>query len=128
MTKRRFDAYEIDQVVEYAEGYCVPLTAGDIAKERQADNYKADFWTLYGHITGEGVIAIGDFDTEDAAREILALIRAGSRDLQAALEAQTIAAQAVIDAWEYGDLAAAVRALAATILTAAAALDEQDIS
>ncbi len=31
---------------------------------------EADVWTLYGHIDGEGVQAIGDFDTRDQAEEV----------------------------------------------------------
>jgi hypothetical protein len=36
--------------------------------------HEADVWTLYGHITGEGVQAIGDFPTRQTAEEIYALI------------------------------------------------------
>lgn len=36
--------------------------------------FEADFWTLYGHITGEGVQAIGDFDTCLHAEEVFARI------------------------------------------------------
>lgn len=101
MTQRYFDAYEIEHVVEYTEGFCEPLHDRNIEAEREAFNYKADFWTLYGHVTGEGVIAIGDFESEDAAEEVLHLIEsrpasslAGDqvfRDLLTALE-QAVAA------------------------------------
>jgi hypothetical protein len=30
---------------------------------------EADVWTLYGHIPGEGVMAIGDFDSREHAEE-----------------------------------------------------------
>lgn len=44
----------------------------------QVEDGEATFWTLYGHITGEGVQAIGDFKTRRAAEEVMALI-VGSR-------------------------------------------------
>ena len=31
---------------------------------------EADVWTLYGHIEGEGVEAIGDFPTREAAEQV----------------------------------------------------------
>src|SRR5271170_7909482 len=50
---------------------------------------EADVWTLYGHINGEGVQAIGDFDTRERAEEVFALITgmafAGSREVAARL-------------------------------------------
>jgi len=49
-------------------------------------------------------------------------LRLAGPDLLKALEEQTDAAQAVIDSWERGDLAGAVRALDASIETARAAL------
>ena len=45
-------------------------------------------------------------------------LRLAAGDLLAALEAETGAAQAVIDNWQQGDLASAVRALAAATKTA----------
>jgi hypothetical protein len=50
------------------------------------------------------------------------LRRLAARDLLEALEDQTDAAQAVIDTWEKGDLAGAVRTLAALIPSARAAI------
>jgi hypothetical protein len=49
-------------------------------------------------------------------------LRLASRDLLDALEAQTEAAQAVIESWAQGDLAGAVRALDASIQPARAAI------
>ena len=49
-------------------------------------------------------------------------LRLAARDLLEALEAQTEAAQAVVDAWCQGDLAGAVRRLDASLPTAQAAL------
>lgn len=50
------------------------------------------------------------------------LVRLAAHDLLNALEAQTTEAQAVIDAWEQGDLAGAVRMLDASIPAARAAI------
>lgn len=50
--------------------------------------------------------------------------RLAAAELLAALETQTEAAQAVIDAWEQGDLAAAVNGLDLTIAAARAAILE----
>lgn len=50
---------------------------------------EADVWTLYGHIAGEGVMAIGDFDTRERAEEAFCRITgmqfAGSREVAAHL-------------------------------------------
>ena len=34
----------------------------------QCTDDEADFWTLFGHINGQGVEAIGDFSSREAAR------------------------------------------------------------
>lgn len=34
------------------------------------DDSEAQFWTLYGHIDGEGVQAIGDFATREVAEQV----------------------------------------------------------
>jgi hypothetical protein len=34
------------------------------------DDKDAQFWTLYGHINGQGVEAIGDFSSREAAEEV----------------------------------------------------------
>ncbi len=49
-------------------------------------------------------------------------LRQAARDILTALQAQTDAAKTVIAAWEHGDLAAAVRALDASISMAGAAI------
>ncbi len=36
--------------------------------------FEADFWTLYGHIPGEGVMTVGDFDAREHAEEVYARI------------------------------------------------------
>jgi len=62
----RFDCYEIHGVKEYADAktkFC----------ERVPDA-EAGFWSLYGHIPGEGLQCIGDFDTREHAEEVYARI------------------------------------------------------
>ena len=49
-------------------------TSRDIAFVEPCEPYEADFWTVYGHIPGEGVQAIGDFDTSEHAEEVFARI------------------------------------------------------
>ena len=61
----RFDAHEIHSVREFDGGggkYC----------EQQVPEEEAEFWSLYGHVPGEGVICIGDFQTRQFAEEIYA--------------------------------------------------------
>ena len=61
-----FDAYEISGVREYGtrpDGYC-----------EQVDDSEAQFWSLYGHIPGEGVECIGNFNTRQHAEEVFARI------------------------------------------------------
>jgi hypothetical protein len=69
-------------------------------------------------------VATTDEDTPHALQEADACLMAGAPALLDALEAQTEAAQAVIDAWEQGDLAGAVRQLDASLGNARAAISE----
>jgi len=55
-TPKLFDNFEIEP--------CVGLPGGGY---EVCDPEDADIWTLYGHRDGEGVQAIGDFDTREAA-------------------------------------------------------------
>jgi hypothetical protein len=72
-----FDDYEISGVREYSEGvssFC-----------EQVDDEGAQFWSLYGHIPGQGVECIGDFKTRELAEETYAritgrLYRQGRKD------------------------------------------------
>jgi hypothetical protein len=61
-----YDAYEISGVREYGsrpDGFC-----------EQVDDADAQFWSLYGHIPGEGLECIGDFKTRQHAEEVYARI------------------------------------------------------
>lgn len=55
-----FDDYEIHPCKDY--GGCV---------EQVGDEGEADFWSLYGHIPGQGLECIGDFKTRQQAEEVL---------------------------------------------------------
>ena len=62
----RFDDYEIHGVREFDDGkgkYC-----------EQVSDEDAQFWSLYGHIPGQGVDCIGDFKTREHAEEVFARI------------------------------------------------------
>ena len=59
-----YDNYEISPCRRYEE----PDSPGKFYFE-VCDPHEADVWTLYGHITGEGVDAIGDFASREAAEE-----------------------------------------------------------
>ena len=58
--RKVFDNYEISPCKKYHH------TDGTSHIE-PCDETDAEYWTLYGHIGGEGVTAIGDFDSRDAA-------------------------------------------------------------
>jgi hypothetical protein len=65
----RFDAYEIQPSRCFEE----PDSPGQFYFEVCNPN-EADVWTLYGHIPGRGVEAIGDFATYQHAEEVFARI------------------------------------------------------
>jgi len=60
-----FDNYEISTCKRFEE----PDSPGRFYFE-VCEPHEADVWTLYGHITGEGVQAIGDFASRQAAEEV----------------------------------------------------------
>jgi hypothetical protein len=62
----RFDEYEVHGVREFDDGngkYC-----------EQVPDDEAIFWSLYGHIPGQGVDCIGNFKTREFAEEVYARI------------------------------------------------------
>jgi hypothetical protein len=65
----RFDDYEIQPCRRY-----IDRDEPQVSFVEPCEPSEADFWTLYGHIPGEGVQAIGDFDTCDHAEEVFARI------------------------------------------------------
>ena len=70
-----FDHYEISGVRDYGKGksrFC----------ERVNDD-EAQFWSLYGHIPGQGADCIGDFKTRQHAEEIYARITGRNYDQRA---------------------------------------------
>jgi hypothetical protein len=57
-----FDNYEISGCKKHEEGggsYIEPV-----------EDSEAEFWTLYGHTEGEGVMAIGDFRTRKITEDV----------------------------------------------------------
>ena len=64
---QRFDAFEIHGVREFRE-------AGMAWCEQVADT-EAQFWSIYGHIPGEGFVCIGNFKTRRYAEEVYARLR-----------------------------------------------------
>jgi hypothetical protein len=61
-----YDAYEVHGVREFGRGknrFC-----------EQVPDEKARFWSLYGHIPGQGADCIGDFKTREHAEEVYARI------------------------------------------------------
>ena len=68
-TLKVFDNYEISPCRRYEE----PDSPGRFYFE-VCEPSEADVWTLYGHIKGEGVEAIGDFATCHDAEEIYSRI------------------------------------------------------
>ena len=89
------------------------------------DDADAQFWTLYGHIDGRGVEAIGDFADREHAEEVFQRIvgepftgsyEAGSRlRLLYAAPRLLSACRMVVERWESGDLAEAARTCQAAI-------------
>jgi hypothetical protein len=76
----RFDAYEIHGIREFGKGkdrYC-----------EQVPDDEAQFWSLYGHIPGQGVECIGDFTTREHAEEVYARITGRRYGLTPAKEAR----------------------------------------
>ena len=65
----RFDDYEILPCRRY-----IDMDEPQVSFVEPCEPPEADFWTLYGHIPGEGVEATGDFDTRQHAEEVFARI------------------------------------------------------
>jgi len=63
-----FDAYEIHPVTEQVS------SDGSRFCEVTDDPAEASFWSLYGHIPGQGVMCIGDFASFAEAADIYARI------------------------------------------------------
>ena len=79
-----YDNYEISPCTRTEE----PDKPGHFYFE-VCEPHEADVWTLYGHIDGEGVEAIGDFATREHAEEVFRRITGihftGSREVPARL-------------------------------------------
>ncbi len=66
---KTYDNYEISPCRRYEE----PDSPGKFYFE-VCEPGEADVWTLYGHINGQGVEAIGDFSTREAAAQVYSRI------------------------------------------------------
>src|SRR5262245_34603464 len=64
-----YDNYEINPCRRYEEPHSPGKFYYEFCKPKEAD-----VWTLYGHIDGEGVQAIGDFSTQEAAEQVYSRI------------------------------------------------------
>ena len=64
-----YDNYEISPCRRYEE----PDAPGKFYFE-VCEPEEADVWTLYGHIDGQGVEAIGDFSSREAAEQVYSRI------------------------------------------------------
>jgi hypothetical protein len=62
-TMRVFDNYEISGCKEFRDASGTPYI-------EPVEDDEAEFWTLYGHTEGEGVMAIGDFKTRSIAENV----------------------------------------------------------
>ena len=65
----RFDDYEIQPCRRY-----IDMDEPRVSFVEPCEPSEADFWTLYGHVPGEGVQAVGDFDSREHAEEVFARI------------------------------------------------------
>jgi hypothetical protein len=65
-----YDNYEISPCKQVLDSDAYPPEESIEVCEEQ----EAEFWTLYGHIGGEGVHAIGDFRSREAAEQVYARI------------------------------------------------------
>jgi hypothetical protein len=65
----RFDDYEIQPCRRY-----IDIDNPHASFVEPCEPFEADFWTLYGHVAGEGVHTIGDFHTRQHAEEVFAKI------------------------------------------------------
>jgi hypothetical protein len=73
----RFDDYEVHGVKRFdaIPGQDVGPRAQAVAGHfEQVGDADADFWSLFGHIPGQGLDCIGDFPTREHAEEVLARI------------------------------------------------------
>jgi hypothetical protein len=72
----RYDAYEIHAVkrLPSCQGHEGEPVGPVIDNCEQVSEDKAEFWSLFGHIPGQGIDCIGDFATREHAEEVFARI------------------------------------------------------
>jgi hypothetical protein len=73
-----FDAYEIHGMkrLPFSQGQEEGPVGRVINDCEQVSDAEAEFWSLFGHIPGQGLDCIGDFATRQHAEEVLARITA----------------------------------------------------
>ncbi len=118
-----YDNYEISGCYRFNDEGQPDLNGSSV--ERCDDDAQGQFWTIYGHIDGQGVEAIGDFATREAAEQVYRRIvgepftgsyEAGARlRMMHAAPALLAACELVVDRWAGGDLAEAARACDAAV-------------
>ena len=74
MTIQKFDAYEISPVSEDSRGNCMPHEVLSLAEQTAREDGGVVYWTLYGHLKGHGVQAIGDFTDYESVAEVYSRI------------------------------------------------------
>jgi hypothetical protein len=97
-----------------------------LQRARQIESEETETLDFQSYDSGMGIehieIRSADGSTVAEWQHEDLLVRLAARDLLEALESQTDAAQAAIDNWSEGDLAAAVRSLDESIAAARAAI------
>ena len=72
----RFDDYEIHGVKRFDAdpGPDAEPQGKAIARhEEQVDDFDAEYWSLFGHIPGQGLDCIGDYATREHAEEVFSI-------------------------------------------------------
>jgi hypothetical protein len=70
-----FDRYEIHGMKRLVRHGCKEEPVGPVIDDcEQVNDDAAEFWSLFGHIPGQGLDSIGDFATREHAEEVFARI------------------------------------------------------
>jgi|GEM_PF-3114119 len=67
-TSATFDAYELQEVGEYVDDRGLAFVEPILSEDSEP---KKRFWTIYGHVEGEGVMALIDVDNQADGIEVL---------------------------------------------------------
>jgi hypothetical protein len=73
--RKRFDAYEIHGMKRLPPQGQAQEPVGRVIDDcEEVPDDEAEFWSLFGHIPGQGIDCIGDFATREHAEEVFARI------------------------------------------------------